>query len=368
MAVINKSRLKFQEDNIYFQKFVSTKGDEFGLRFGEPKDAKDISMMYQEAYGYDYVHPVVYDLNHLKKELADKNHYWFVGEKINDKEIAGAGLLEIERNIVKGGKAVTRKKFQGQGITTKIGAAGVITVLKMPQFKNALRLDFEARGLEVGSQKLAQNSGSLPYCLIPAYANFGDRRQFKIKENKPFPSTNNMEAVFLYSIIFKTLWRKREKKVYLLDNEDIIFYYEYVKKMQKRMQHDDVILEPERYDKGYELYGVSKDLYMGIVDFYGFIKENSLKHLLETYKNWRIILWRIPTNNNGISSMTLALNSGFNMVGYDIGFNNMNGTFVDSVIMACYPNGGSQNLEVIPVDNNKPLLDKAIEVFCSRMN
>lgn len=367
MAVISKDKVLLQDENIYFQRFIAKNGDEYGLRFGESKDAKDISMMYKEVYGYDYVNPLVYDLNLLKRELSEKNHFWFVGESIKNKEIAGAGLLEVARYRIKASKAITKKKFQGQGITTKIGAAGIITALKMPQFQDTLRLDFEVRGPEVGAQKLAQYAGAFPYSLIPAYANFGDRRNFRIEDSKPFPS-NREEAVYLYSIIFKTLWRKREQKVYLLNNEDFIFYYEYIKNMNKKMQNDVLILEKPRKDKGYELYGVSKDPYMGIVKLYGYIKEKSLKHLTKAYNDWRIILWRIPTNNNGISSMTLAIDLGFNVVGYDIGFNNMNWTFIDSVIMAYYPNGGSQALKVESVDANRPLFNKAREIFFSRIN
>ena len=90
------------------------------------------------------------------------------------------------------------------------------------------------------------------------------------------------------------------------------------------MQYDILILENDPKNKDYELYGVSKDRFMGIVKFYGYIKEKSLNHLLKTYNDWRIILWRIPTTKNGISSMSLALDKGFKIVGYDIGFININ--------------------------------------------
>jgi hypothetical protein len=367
MAIISKEKSILQEENIYFQKFVAKNGDKYGLRFGEPKDAQDISLIYREIYGYEYVNPLVYDVNLLKRELSEKNKFWFVGESLKNREIAGAGLLEKERFIVKASKAVTKKKFQGQGITTKIGAAGITTATKMPQFQNILRLDFEVRGPEIGAQKLAQYAGALPYCLIPGYANFGDRRHFNIEDNKPFPS-HREEAVFLYSILFKTLWKNRKETVYLLDDEDIIFFYEFIKKLNKKMQDDVLFLRKENKDKGYELYGVSKDLYTGIVNLYGYIKQKSLINLLKVYKDWRIILWRIPTNINGIASMTVAKDIGFNVVGYDIGFNKMKDKLYDSVILAYYPNGGSQIFEVNYLEENKPLFNKVREIFFSRVN
>ena len=107
---------------------------------------------------------------------------------------------------------------------------------------------------------------------------------------------------------------------------------------------------------------------MGIVQLYNYINEKSLKHLLKTYRDWRIILWRIPTTNNGLSSMALGIDLGFNIVGYDIGFPNLNWSFSDSVILAYYPNGGSQVLNVKCLDANRPLLNKAREIFFSRVN
>ncbi len=367
MAVISKEKLFLQEEDGSFQKFVAKNGDEFGLRFGNPNDAEAISMIFKEIYDYKYDNPTVYDINLLRKELSNKNNFWFVGESIKNHEIAGAGLIEKNRYIAHAGKAVVRKKFQGQGVTTKIGAAGIITVTKMPQFRGILRLDTEARALEIKIQKLIQNAGALSYGLIPGYANFGDRRHFKFENNTPFPPKDE-EAFFLYSIIFNTLWKKREKNIHLLNNEDFIFFHDYVKNQAKKMKYDVLLLEKGKKDKGYELYGVSKNPYEGLVNLYGSIKEKSLEHLLKIYNKWRIILWRIPTTQSSIHSMALALEKGFNIVGYDIGYKSMSGTLCDSVILAFYPNGGSQILKVNCVDENKPLLNKVRDIYFSRIN
>ena len=367
MAAISRKELILQEESVYFQKFVAKNGDEYGLRFGNPNDAEAISMIFKEVYDYNYDNPIVYDIKLLRRELSNKDNFWFVGELIKNHEIAGAGLIEKKRYIAHAGKAVVRKKFQGQGITTKIGAAGIITVTKMPQFKEILRLDTEARAPEIKIQKLIQNAGALPCALIPGYANFGDRRNFKFEDNTPYPP-NEEEASFLYSIIFNSLWKKREKKIYLLNNEDFIFFHDFVKSHTNKMNNDVVILEKGKVDKGYELYGVSKNYYEGLVDLYGYIKEKSLNNLLKTYNKWRIIFWRIPTIQSSIHSMTLALEKGFNIVGYDIGYKSMSGTLCDSVILAYYPNGGSQILKVNCFDENKPLLNKIREIFFSRVN
>lgn len=371
MAVISKKDLILQEDDVYFQKFTSRNGDEYGLRFGVPKDAEKISMVFKEIYNYEYLTPLVYDLDLLKRELSNPNNFWFVGESLDNNEIAGTGLIRKNRYIAHASKAVTRQKFQGLGVTSKIGAAGIITVTKMPQFKDCLRLNIEVRGPQVRAQKLIKNSGAIPFGLVPAYYNYGDKRAFKTENNSPFPP-HREEAAFLYSLIFNPLWKKREKKIYLLENEDLIFFHDYVKSYTKKMNQDVLIFEKGKKDKGYELYGVSKEYHDGIVSLYGSIHEKSLNNLIKNYKNWRIILWRIPTTPNGVHSMALALEKGFNMVGYDVGFNNigsnMNWILSDSVILAYYPKGGSHAFEVNFLEENKPLFNKVREIFYSRIN
>ncbi len=360
--ILSKKQLLDQKKNKYFQRFVSKHGDEFGLRFGIPQDAEVISKIFKEIYQYNYAYPLIYDIDYLRRELSNKNNFWFVGELLENKEIAGAGLLKKERYIGHASQAVVKKKFQGQGITARIGAAGIITVTKMPQFKNVLRIDSEVRGLKIGAQKLFQNARAVPYGLIPAYINYGDKRHYNIDNGKPVPPLQEEPAI-LYSIIFKNLWKKRDKTVHLLDDEDILFFYNYVKKMSNNMNKDILILERYNKNKNYELYGVSKDFYEGRVNFYGYIKEKSLKHLLKTYHNWRIIIWRIPTTKNGISSMVLAIDKGFKIVGYDIGFNNINWTLFDSVIFAYYPNGNNQFIKAEFLDDTKPLAEKIRELF-----
>lgn len=362
MQTVSKRRVLIQEDSIYFQKFIDKNGVDYGLRFGTPNDAKAISSIFREVYNYEYVDPLVYDVENLKRDLSKNNKFWVVGELIKKKEVAGTGLVEKNRYIAHAGKTVVKKIFQGLGVTTKIGAAGLISILKMPQFKDVLRLDIDIRGIEIGSQKLAQYSGAIPYGLIPAYNNFGDKRHFETDNNTPFPPIKE-EAAFLYSIIFKNLWSKREKNVFLLDNEDFIFFYEYVKKMAKKLNNDILFLEKYSKSKDYELYGVSKDYYNGKVKLYGYIKEKSLRNLLKTYDNWRIILWRIPTTKNGITSMSLAVDKGFKIVGYDIGFNNIAGSLFDSVILAYYPTNNYNGVNVKCTEILNPLVKKIKELF-----
>ncbi|MFX1464050.1 MAG: hypothetical protein ACFFBF_13550 [Promethearchaeota archaeon] len=368
MHSISKKYTRLQEESVYIQKFLSREGQEFGLRLATPDDAKSLSSIFKEIYGYQYIKPYVYNIELFKKELSRKNSFWFIGELLENSEIGGAGLIAKNRYIAHAGSLVVKKKFQGIGMAAKMGTAGIIFATRMPQFKDVLRLDGEARTIKIGAQKTIQDAGGIPYGLIPAFINLGDKRKYKTENNKPPPPVNE-EAAFLYSLIFKSLWKQREKEIHLLDNEDFIFFYNYIKNIaRKRMNNDVLILDRGKKRKSFELYGVSKDFYEGILNLYGYIKEKSLNNLLKTYNAWRIILWRIPTTQNGIHSMSLALEKGFNILGYDIGFSNLNWTLYDSVIMAYYPNGGSQVLKVDCLDLNRPLYNKVREIFFSRMN
>jgi len=164
-------------------------------------------------------------------------------------------------------------------------------------------------------------------------------------------------------MIFRNLWKKRDKNVFLLDNEDLIFLYEYVRSQAKKMKEDILILKNEKNSKGYELFGVSKDYYMANLKLFGYIKEKSINNLLKTYKNWRIILWKVPVTENGISSISLALKKGFKIVGYDIGFNNINWTLFDSVILAYYPKDNYTLSDINCIDSIKPLFDRIKQQF-----
>ncbi len=354
MATITKKEIDLQEEDAYFQKFIFRNGQEYGLRFATPKDAPIISSLFKESYHYEYPYPFVYDIELLKSNISKPNKYWVLSDLLENNVTVGCALVEKKRYIAHAGCLIVKKDYRKQGITTNLAAAGLITVTKMPQFKDVLRLNIEVRAPLTQVQTSAQNAGAIPYSIIPSHLKLTDNRYFDFDDNNPC-SPQFEESAVLYSMIFRNLWKKRNKNVFLIDNEDLIFLYEYIRTQVKKMKDDTLILKKEKKSKGYELYGVSKDHYMANVQLFGYIKEKSLNHLLNTYRNWRTILWKVPTTENGISSMSLALKKGFKIVGYDVGFNNINSTLFDSIILAYYPNGNYTLSDINCVDSIKPL-------------
>ncbi|MFX1379825.1 MAG: hypothetical protein ACFFA4_12115, partial [Promethearchaeota archaeon] len=62
-------------------------------------------------------------------------------------------------------------------------------------------------------------------------------------------------------------------------------------------------------------------------------------------------------------SMSLALKKGFKIVGYDIGFNNINGTLCDSIVLVYYPNENYNLSDINCIDSIKPLFNRIKQQF-----
>ncbi len=363
MATITKKGLDLQEEDFYFKKIIFKNGQQYGLRFATPKDAPNISSLFKESYGYKYPYPYVYDIELLKNDISKPNKFWVLSDLLENNITVGCALVDKERYIAHAGSLMIKKDFRRKGITTNLAAAGLLTVTKMPQFKEVLRLNTEVRAPLTKVQTSAQTAGAIPYGIIPSHITLVDNRDFNFDDNHPCSHQNEEFSTVHFSMIFRTLWKKRDRNVFLLDNDDLIFLYEYIKSQTKQMNNDTITLKKDKKNKGYELYGVSKDYYLAHVKLFGYIKEKSLNNLIKINKNWRIIIWKIPTTENGISSMTLALKKGFKVVGYDIGFSNVNWTLFDSIIFAYYPNGNWNLSDVNCIDTIKPLFNMIKQQF-----
>ena len=89
-----------------------------------------------------------------------------------------------------------------------------------------------------------------------------------------------------------------------------------------------------------------------------------IKMYLKKFKKWRYIDWRIPTTKEGVQSMKMALENGFNVIGYDIGsYLARDGTLYDSIFFAYFPKkvklNPNEHLDIIK--KNRPLVDKVLD-------
>ena len=50
-------------------------------------------------------------------------------------------------------------------------------------------------------------------------------------------------------MIFRNLWKKRDNTVFLLDNEDIVYIYDFIRNQTKKMKDYTLILKKEKKNK-----------------------------------------------------------------------------------------------------------------------
>ena len=216
----------------YFESFTDNEGLKYGLRFGIEDDAKEISKMFIEAYGYKYLYKMVYEPSELKEKLRYPDNFWFICENLDSGEIAGVGLMQKRKFIITIGKMIIKRKFQKKGIARELGSRGIMACLNKPQFKECYKLLTEARAEEINVQKMMERI-AIPYAFIPEFINFGDRRMFDFSKGVPFVD-GEKESALLFMIPFDRLWKCRETKIYLPNNEELLFFYNYIKYYNKK--------------------------------------------------------------------------------------------------------------------------------------
>lgn len=326
---------EIQKDFIHI--FYDKKDTRIGIRHSIPNDAKGIVDTYKDVYGWDYLYPWVYDVNILKKKLIKENHFWFTVEEIESEKIIGAGCLTIKDNFkIFASKLLVRKDYQGRGIMRVLGAQTMFTLYKSPEFKKVLRIECDIRAKSLNSQKFLEKVGTRPYGFIPNYNNYSDKRNFDCVTRKPFTS-GRIEPVIMNFAPLKNFWKKRQNVIKILDNEDIISFYDVIKKMHNKMDNDELTL---MRDIGVvcDDFEIKDDFYKGCVLIKGYLSEKTLGFLLKKYSCWNVIEWYIPTTVEGLNSQLLALENGFKVVGYNPGSIN-NDLLLDSILMCYFPNG-----------------------------
>ncbi|MHA1500127.1 MAG: hypothetical protein ACTSRT_21590 [Promethearchaeota archaeon] len=352
----------------YLVKFESKDGSRYGLRLGVPSDAESFSKAFIEVFGYEYIDAKVYDVGKLAENIAQKNTFWFVGELLNNEEteFCGGGAISIENpttaNMV---KLLILPKFRGKGLLSEMGIKGVLNIFRTPQFESILRVNTETRASLRNTQLSMRNQGSKPYAFNPIYANLGNRIYLNKKEEKPYIKGETLPIIY-YQRALNNFWDRRSKVVYLLNNEDILFFYEYQVKNNRYMKKNDLLITVE--DPNYKIHDIEikQNFNFGAVNMSGYLHNIFIKMYIKKFKKWRYIDWRIPTTEEGIQSMKLAIENGFKVIGYDVGsYLARDGTLHDSVFLAYFPKriklNPNEPLDIIK--KNKPLIDKVLDTL-----
>ncbi len=54
----------------YNTTFYGKDGNQYGFRFGNPQDAKQLVKIFEDVYGWEYLYPKVYDIKLLEKSIS----------------------------------------------------------------------------------------------------------------------------------------------------------------------------------------------------------------------------------------------------------------------------------------------------------
>ncbi len=267
----------------------------------------------------------------------DKRNLWLIIENIDSKESAAIGLFEKRDDYtIYMGKLCVKNKFHKMGLSSVLGGHIINHLMEVPGSKSILRFDCDVRADIMPSQKFLEKASAKPYGFIINYNNFTDKRNYDIFSKSPIID-GKLGSVVLYAIYLDNLWKKRNNNIYLINNEDIIYYYNEIVNLNREMYKDNVIME-RRASINCESYTISMDFYKAIIKIEGYLLENTLLALLKKYADWNVIEWRIPANEKGLASQEIALKNEFIISGYDPG-SIIHDKVEDTILFCFYPRG-----------------------------
>ena len=350
----------------YLNIFEDRDGNRYGLRLGVPSDAKDINKAYIEIFGYEYTDAIVYDIDRLAADITKKNTFWFIGECLEaDKpEFCGGGVIDVDDPVTSHmSKVVVRPKYQRRGLASEMGIKGIFKIFQFPQFKTVLRMNAGARASNIYTQNTMRNQGSKPFGFNPICVNLGDRRHINHKGEKPYIKGDTVPIIY-YVRTLNDFWEKREDVVYLLDNDDIMYFYDYQVKNNRKMKKDDLLINVRSSTEKMHFVELKQDYNFGAIALKGYVHNILLRMYLDKFKKWRYFEWRVPTTEEGIHSMQIALDFGFKVIGYDIGsYIALDGKVHDTVLFGYFPKKIKLNPDepLNLVKKVRPLVDKVLD-------
>jgi len=337
----------------------------YGLRLGKPSDAEQMVDLYLDVYGGEYLYPWVYDLKQFREALSDENQFWIVVEPIDTKVILGGGVLKkINEYTMFAAKLVCKRKYQGKGFAGILGTVGVRSLYQQNVFEGILRLETDIRAKTYNSQQFIETIGCVPYGYIPNYNNYADKRGFDPSKGDPF-TEGTLEPVVMYFRAFGNFWNKRKTSIFLYEEPHILKAYEIVKKINgRKMKSDELHVKTKADDPiKTEQPEIIRDPHKGIVSIIGGMQQDDITQILKDYADWNIIEWRVPTDSSSsIKYQELAIESGFNVVGYDPCSTRYE-IFADTIIFNHFPNGVSfsQFGDITLTEKSKPFAELVMD-------
>ncbi|MFW9989203.1 MAG: hypothetical protein ACFFC3_11140 [Candidatus Odinarchaeota archaeon] len=337
-----------------------------GMRFANHTDAPQISNLYINEYGYDYVDPVVYSSAKLFMKLWDTSkNIWMVGENLIDKEIAAVSLLELNKKVVYSGKTILNPKFRGINLGSVLSYNCLSKILELGLIDNYIKIDSAVRP-RTGTLRLTESANGIAYGFFPDYHVLGDKRNHPRDPTKPF-NEGYTESAFLYFAVLPKMHKCREEMVYIFDDELLFFLYDFVRNFKRTMK---IVMKNDRLimskgarikEKKIPQLEVVLDPLNSRITILGASNISYMKKVCKMFRNYHIIIWKIPTSIEGINSMKHAFELGFKAIGYDVASieSKNSGLYHDSVIFTYYNKEVTDTFENIKTSSkNKELFER----------
>lgn len=343
-------------------KFTAKNGQEYQACYANENHAESIVELFKDVYHWNYLYPFVYFPEKVKAKIKKPNQIWCIATPIESDEVVGLSVIKKNRISLHVSKVNIKKKYQGRGIGSGLGANAFTAIIGKPKFRDIKRLESDVRATNLNSQKFIEKTGSKPYGFIPNYNNYDDKRKYSPNNLEPF-TNGRIEPVIMYASRFNTFWNMRDKNITLFDNEDILFHYDVARSNNRKMKRDNLII---KINDDFELdqYYIEEDFYKSCVKFEGFICKDTLNDLLKKYNNWNVIEWKIPVNKSGLNSQKIALDNGFVVLGYDSG-SILYKKLQDTLLVGKFPNGvdPSQFEQMDLTPTNKKIAERVIKAL-----
>lgn len=350
----------------YIHTFKACDNNTYGFRYAKSSDIDQIIEIFKETYDWNYLHSWVYDKDMFHDYLKKSNYFWMLIELIEQNEICAIGLMEIKNKIsLYASKVAAKKKYRGLGLLRVLGTQAVMHFFQRDDCGDIIRLDTDVRANILNSQIFAEKIRCIPYGFIPNFNNYADKRNFNPSKGEPF-TAGRIESVMMYVNPLSILWKNRSRDVHIYEDEEIMYFYNYVKSLNRKMKRDNLeLINAKSFEKRPNEYTIREDIYQGIVFIEGYLRKSFLNRLLVHYQNWNVIVWNIPTTSWGLYSQLLALKNEFIVSGYNPGSYTKELNLRDTILMCKFPRGidYSQFKTIDLAEKNKPIAKRIIKMI-----
>ncbi len=93
----------------------------------------------------------------------------------------------------------------------------------------------------------------------------------------------------MYVAPLGNFWKIRSKKVALLNDKEVISFYETIKSQNRKMKKDELALYENPSKQFRNNYDVEEDKFKGTILVSGYMNNNAITELVKKYKSWNVI-------------------------------------------------------------------------------